>query len=68
MAYNMKSSPAKLVAALRLGKRLVKYGKKILFKNPSSTTTQIKNIKEAKPDKATSDMIRNIVPPNVLPK
>ena len=34
MAYNMKSSPAKLGAALRTGKLLVKYGKKLFTKTP----------------------------------
>ena len=34
MAYNMKSSPAKLGAALRAGKLLVKYGKKMFTKTP----------------------------------
>ena len=34
MAYNMKSSPAKLGAALRIGAKLVKYGKKMFTKTP----------------------------------
>ena len=55
MAYNMKSSPAKLGAALRIGKALVKYGKKILYSNPSSTTKQIKSASEKKTAKTVSE-------------
>ena len=52
MAYQMKSSPAKLGIALKAGKYLVKYGKKLLYSNPSSTTKQIKSAKKVSESKA----------------
>ena len=54
MAYQMKSSPAKLGIALKAGKYLVKYGKKLLYSNPSSTTKQIKSVKKVV--KSTDDI------------
>ena len=32
MAYRMKSSPAKLMGALRIGAKVLKYGKKVFTK------------------------------------
>lgn len=59
MAYDMKSSPTKLGMALRAGKLLVKYGKKVLYSNPSSTVSQVKNINKTKPlVDETGDFIR----------
>ncbi len=54
MAYQMKSSPAKLGAGLRLGKFLVKYGKKIITKTPKKVVKKTKKINPAKtPDGKT---------------
>lgn len=36
MAYQMKSSPAKLMGALKIGSKILKYGKKAFTKKPKT--------------------------------
>lgn len=60
MAYQMKSSPAKLGAALRAGRYLVKYGKKIFTKSPKKTIKSTDDIETEKINKLYEKFKKNI--------
>lgn len=60
MAYNMKSSPAKLGAALRTGKLLVKYGKKMFTKTPKKTVKSTDDIEADEINKIYEKFKQNI--------